>query len=364
MVRNDGEASGLTVYGVEDEVVVAIDRTSGDDRFVATTWHIFGHINPRSDLYVGQTVTSTTDLGTILNMGTRSHLHFTSTTSSYTSGVTILGNGYENNPIDPSFSSYWRFDNLYSDYTAPVKNSVEFWTDGLGTRCEPHNLRTDRNYDIVVKAQEGTAYPDANNRYAVDWQNGVYKLGYNVNSPPATYNLKFREDPRLWNINLVYDRSRSTQSDFYYVITNTMSSNGYVRFTTPGSYTIYISLVDEQNNEHQQTEYVNVYTGISEEPTNINIPTSFQLSENCPDPFYYSTLIPFQLPKKCEISLIIYDKAGQKVRTLKQDKMEPGYHKTVWDGRDDFGRKVACGIYFCHFKAGNFKEIRKMVLIN
>ena len=33
-----------------------------------------------------------------------------------------------------------------------------------------------------------------------------------------------------------------------------------------------------------------------------------------------------------------------------------------WDGKDEIGESVVAGVYFCQLRAGEFLQIRKMVL--
>lgn len=359
MIRNDGQASNLPVYGVEgDDIVLRIVRNQGYYNFVVTSWHIFAHIDPLPNLQVGQQAGPTTQIATIYDI-TGAHLHFTSTIQGYTSGTNILGNGHENNPLDTTTVVF--FDSLYPDHSKPKIYSVEFFLNGPSGSAISHNrLPSRRGLDIVVKAEERTAYPDGNNQYAVDTANGVYKLGYGINSPPYLYNLKFNEQPGSWILNRVYD-SRSNQSNFYYIVTNRMNADDSI-VLSPGAYTIYISAVDEQGND--STISVNVTaTGIEEEANLMNVPTSFRLVENRPNPFSYFTTIPFQLPKETEMSLAIYDKGGRKVKTLIQEKKQPGYYKAIWGGRDEYGKKVANGIYFVKLQTKDFSDIKKMVLL-
>jgi len=35
----------------------------------------------------------------------------------------------------------------------------------------------------------------------------------------------------------------------------------------------------------------------------------------------------------------------------------------VWDGRDDRGREVGSGVYFCRMEAAGFDDTAKMVLL-
>ncbi|RLD15942.1 hypothetical protein DRI50_03050 [candidate division KSB1 bacterium] len=94
------------------------------------------------------------------------------------------------------------------------------------------------------------------------------------------------------------------------------------------------------------------------------LPTRFELKQNYPNPFNPTTMISFTLPQAAHVTLTVYDVLGQKVRTLIDNKLATaGTHFQKWNGKDDFGHKVASGIYFYKIKAGNFSAIRKMVLM-
>jgi flagellar hook assembly protein FlgD len=43
--------------------------------------------------------------------------------------------------------------------------------------------------------------------------------------------------------------------------------------------------------------------------------------------------------------------------------MESGKHNVSWDGKNDKGVKVTSGVYFYYFDAGEFSEVRKMILV-
>jgi hypothetical protein len=48
---------------------------------------------------------------------------------------------------------------------------------------------------------------------------------------------------------------------------------------------------------------------------------------------------------------------------LVNEHKEAGTYEVIWDGRDDQGKEVASGIYFCKLKVGDSSQTRKMVLI-
>jgi hypothetical protein len=35
----------------------------------------------------------------------------------------------------------------------------------------------------------------------------------------------------------------------------------------------------------------------------------------------------------------------------------------IWDGRDDRGRKVSSGVYFCRFKTKEVEKAKKLILL-
>jgi hypothetical protein len=101
-------------------------------------------------------------------------------------------------------------------------------------------------------------------------------------------------------------------------------------------------------------------TGVKE---NDLAPSAFSLSQNYPNPFNPSTVISYQLPVNSETRLEIYNLSGQRVRTLVSGARPAGRHQAVWDGRDDGGRAVAGGTYFCRLQVGGFVRQRKLALV-
>ncbi|MCK4307242.1 T9SS type A sorting domain-containing protein [candidate division WOR-3 bacterium] len=82
-----------------------------------------------------------------------------------------------------------------------------------------------------------------------------------------------------------------------------------------------------------------------------------------PNPFNKKAMINYQLPAKGRVSLKIYDLAGRLVKALVDKEVKTGKHTIKWDGKDLQGRKVSSGIYFCKMEAGDFKAIKKLVIL-
>lgn len=74
-------------------------------------------------------------------------------------------------------------------------------------------------------------------------------------------------------------------------------------------------------------------------------PTSTALFQNYPNPFNPATTVAYILAEESEVWLAIYDLAGQRMRTLVQQRQLPGQYGVVWDGRNEAGQDVASGVY-------------------
>ena len=93
------------------------------------------------------------------------------------------------------------------------------------------------------------------------------------------------------------------------------------------------------------------------------LPTQFTLFQNFPNPFNPTTIISYTLPNHSLVSLKIYDIIGSEVRTLISSEQAPGVHKVEWNGRNNFGSKVASGTYIYRIRTGDFVQSKKMILL-
>ena len=91
------------------------------------------------------------------------------------------------------------------------------------------------------------------------------------------------------------------------------------------------------------------------------------LGANFPNPFNPETWIPYKLAKPAEVTLHIYAVNGTLVRTLSLGHQAAGMYQSRsraahWDGKNEFGEKVASGVYFYSLTAGDFSATRKMLI--
>ena len=83
---------------------------------------------------------------------------------------------------------------------------------------------------------------------------------------------------------------------------------------------------------------------------------------NAPNPFQQATTLCYELATPAPVTLRIYDSTGRLKRVLLDDTVrEAGRHQTFWNRRDARGRPVNAGIYFCHLKAGDNRQVIRLV---
>ena len=88
------------------------------------------------------------------------------------------------------------------------------------------------------------------------------------------------------------------------------------------------------------------------------------LFQNYPNPFSLSTTIAYTVARESHVDLRVFDIRGRRVKTLADETVPPGIHRSVWDMRNDTGDTVSPGVYFYLFKVGSYRSVKKMVLVN
>ena len=91
------------------------------------------------------------------------------------------------------------------------------------------------------------------------------------------------------------------------------------------------------------------------------------LLANYPNPFNPETWIPYQLSEAANVTVAIHSMNGSLIRTLELGHQAAGIYQNksraaYWDGRNAFGERVASGLYFYTFTAGDFTATRKMLI--
>ena len=99
------------------------------------------------------------------------------------------------------------------------------------------------------------------------------------------------------------------------------------------------------------------------------VPASYSLRQNFPNPFNPVTKIKFDIAKFPSfggvpagrgglVSLKIYEITGREIKTLVNERLQPGMYEITFDGSE-----LSSGVYFYKLVCGSFNETKRMALI-
>ncbi len=98
-------------------------------------------------------------------------------------------------------------------------------------------------------------------------------------------------------------------------------------------------------------------TGIGATPLTLT-PEKFELSQNYPNPFNPVTKINFSIPKQSHVTLKVYDVLGKEIATLVNEVKTSGTYNIDFNASN-----FSSGVYFYKIEAGEFSDIKRMMLI-
>ena len=98
------------------------------------------------------------------------------------------------------------------------------------------------------------------------------------------------------------------------------------------------------------------YTGIGD--IHIDFTKESTLRQNYPNPFNPLTTIKFTLPRSEYTTPKIFNILGAEVAALVSDKLQAGMHNYIFDGR-----KIANRVYYYQLVAGEYRDVKKMLLL-
>jgi len=99
------------------------------------------------------------------------------------------------------------------------------------------------------------------------------------------------------------------------------------------------------------------------ESNNEFLPSKIQLYQNYPNPFNPETTIKFDIKNTNNVSLIVYNLLGQKVKILTNEQLSSGSYTVKWDGKSDSGELVPSGMYILQMISNGNQLSKKMVML-
>jgi len=85
---------------------------------------------------------------------------------------------------------------------------------------------------------------------------------------------------------------------------------------------------------------------------------AFALQQNYPNPFNPATTLAYELPKAAHVAIRVFNLLGKEIATLLDQTQTAGAHSVQWNAAH-----VPSGVYFVQMQAGEFKSVKKCLLL-
>ena len=101
-------------------------------------------------------------------------------------------------------------------------------------------------------------------------------------------------------------------------------------------------------------------------PSATRLPDRFDLSLPRPNPIPSgaAATLTLALPRETGADVSVYDVTGRRLAVLVSGALPAGYHRVVWDGRDESGNRATAGVYLVRAVTARDRAVRKVLLLN
>jgi hypothetical protein len=123
---------------------------------------------------------------------------------------------------------------------------------------------------------------------------------------------------------------------------NVLDQTASVHIVESGTYAVFLDLTKA--------------TGVAVEDLDPIVPEPMEQFSNYPNPFRWTTTIPFQVERPAEITVRVYNVLGQVVMTLAEGQYPEGAHEVIFDARD-----LPPGLYLSEITIGEERRTGVMV---
>ena len=110
-----------------------------------------------------------------------------------------------------------------------------------------------------------------------------------------------------------------------------------------------------------RTYSLDITTGIEESSVKPEIPSTFTLFQNHPNPFNGETRLEFANEQIQHLTLKIYNILGQEIKSIADRQFSTGHFAFYWDGKNEEGLPQSTGVYFARLES--FQETHMIKLI-
>jgi len=251
-----------------------------------------------------------------------------------------------------------------TNFTSSLIDTTSYLCDTLTLVNARYNWRV-RAYDL--SGNQG-AFSNRDSFGADNTAPGIPNLISPVNNTTLTDSfVRFYWNHSTDNVSGVrnYLINIANNSNFNNAFDTTLSDTTILRRLTDTTYYWKVKAIDIANN---QSDWSNVWnfriqtTGI-EEIESVQIPLTFSLFHNKPNPFSRLTEIRYGIPYTNKINISIFSPTGEEIIRLVNNTHNPGWYSVRWNGKDSKGKICPNGIYFYRLVTSEYQATRKMLML-
>jgi photosystem II stability/assembly factor-like uncharacterized protein len=165
----------------------------------------------------------------------------------------------------------------------------------------------------------------------------------------ANLKIDYRTSPGDWQT--IVASTPTFGGSFAWTIPNTPTTQARVRISDAFD----LSPIDSSNADF----IINPALSVGEQ----GVPIAFELRQNYPNPFNPSTQIAYGLPKESYVTLTVYNTLGQEVARLVDGQQPAGRYRVQFSSADVRSGGLSTGMYYYRLKAGDYVEVKKMLLL-
>ena len=195
-------------------------------------------------------------------------------------------------------------------------------------------------------------------------KSGVYQylysitIGYDGDTYWALLNPRRVSTDDQWHTEVVENPKFGSGDPFNYLVFVFCFTDNWSSTELPFSADILIDYVYGKFKDGRIVVYEDFEDTTTDVPRETSLPLEFKLEQNYPNPFNPVTTIKFSVPQMEQVNLKVYDMLGREVAMLVNEEKAPGSYEVKFDGSN-----LASGTYFYRLQAGNFVQVKKMLLM-
>jgi hypothetical protein len=230
-----------------------------------------------------------------------------------------------------------------------------------------NNLALNTTYYFTIYSYNGT---DSLINYKIDGKprasastgtTPVELVSFTASVDKENVNLKWNTATELNNYGFNIERSSENNANGEIVFTQIGFVKGAGNSVTPHSYSFSDKLNNSGTYYYRLKQTDNNGSFKYSTPVEVNfqqIAKDYSLGQNYPNPFNPSTTIAYSLPQASNVKLSVYNALGQQVKIVENVYKNAGNYQVTLNAND-----LNSGIYFYKLEAGQFSQIKKMILV-